>query len=124
MNNIYELFFEIFPALRKIFEYSYIPAKEDFYELTPEQYQKYYREVEKTDEKIFLLLPNHIPSLLSEKEANVVSESEMKWFDKARKLIDAYCEKSGQTFNSLEEKLQYVATFMPPAFTDGTPYQR
>ncbi|MDR1897532.1 MAG: hypothetical protein LBR10_12155, partial [Prevotellaceae bacterium] len=40
------------------------------------------------------------------------------------KLIDAYCEKSGQTFNSLEEKLQYVATFMPPAFTDGTPYQR
>jgi hypothetical protein len=58
-QSTYEAIFEEIPALVKIFQMGYLPADDEFYELTPEMYQKYYAEVEQTKERLFMLLPKN-----------------------------------------------------------------
>ena len=47
------ILFKAFPALKFIFKIDYIPCREDFKELTMEQYERYYKS---EAFKIFLIL--------------------------------------------------------------------
>ncbi|MDR3219644.1 MAG: hypothetical protein LBU22_11850 [Dysgonamonadaceae bacterium] len=120
--DLHEFFFLTSPALLKIFEFGFIPTKDDFCELTPTLYQKYYREVGQTNERIFMLLPDD-PNFQQPGEMRVVTEKEMLSFDKAKQLIEIYCSESKETFKNEQEKLIFVASVLPPVFSEGTKYQ-
>ncbi|MDR1584013.1 MAG: hypothetical protein LBS55_12305 [Prevotellaceae bacterium] len=125
--NIFDLFR---PAvlLNAVFQLGYIPKREEFYELTPEQYEKYYEneEMEEDNEKIFMLLPNDIEKYneLASGDVFACSEKEISEFEDVEKLIDKYCKNSGKTFKTFEDKLCYVASVVPPCFTAGTRFEK
>jgi hypothetical protein len=115
-------------ALGGIFQLGYIPAKEEFYELTPEQYERYYETevMEEKGEKIFMLLPGNVKKYneLASGDVFVCSEKEISMLEDLEKEIDKYCEDSGKTFETVEEKLHYLARMLPDYFTEGTKFER
>lgn len=123
------LFWDIFhsvEAINAVFKLGFVPAKEEFYELTPEQYELYYSTNERTGEKIFMLLPDD-PQIYNEVASGdvfVVTEQEMSRFEGAGLTIERYCARSKKTFATFEDKLRYVAGKLPPFFTVGTKYAR
>jgi hypothetical protein len=125
--NVWDLFQQAV-ALNAVFQLGYIPAREEFYELTPEQYEKYYETevMMEKGEKIFMLLPSDIKRYneLASGDVFVCSEQEISEFGKIEKLIDKYCEDSGKTFKTFEEKLYHVAQMVPDYCTKGTRFER
>jgi hypothetical protein len=115
-------------ALQAVFKLGYIPKREEFYELTPEQYEKYYEteEMKEKEERIFMLLPDDIKKYneIAAAEALVFSEWDISGLEGIEKLIDRYCEGSGKTFETLEDKLYHVAGLVPDPFTEGTKFER
>ncbi|MDR3170970.1 MAG: hypothetical protein LBU17_04985 [Treponema sp.] len=115
---------EIGAAITTIFQLGYIPSDDEFYELTPEQYEKYYTDVEQTDKKIFMLLSKNPMYQSSSREFEVLTEEQIAWFDKAQKVMKQYCRDAGKTFDNLEDELTWLTTVMPPTFSDGTRFRR
>jgi hypothetical protein len=117
-------------ALNGVFRLGYIPAREEFYELTPEQYKRYYETEGKgmgdEDKKIFMLLPSDIKKYneLAAGDVFVCTEEEISKFASVEKLIDKYCENSEETFETFEEKLSYVAKIVPDYCTKGTRFEQ
>jgi hypothetical protein len=123
-RDIYDTIFEDIPAIGKIFEMGYLPADDEFYELTPEMYQKYYAEVEKTEERLFMMLPKNPMYQTSSHEVGIITERQISWFKRAGEIIERYCKDSGKTFKDFEEKLTYCAALMPEEFSRGTKFRR
>ncbi|MDR2376381.1 MAG: hypothetical protein LBD96_08085 [Treponema sp.] len=123
-EHFYEMFFEVGPALTQIFRMGYLPAEDEFYELTPEMYEKYYAEVEETDKRVFMILPKNPMYQKSSREIEVVTENQIEWFKKAGDVIERYCRESGKTFKDFEEKLTYCAGIMPEVFSSGSKIRR
>jgi hypothetical protein len=122
--DIHEMLFELAPAITQVFQMGYLPSEDEFYELTPEQYEAFYAQVERTEERLFMLLPKNPEFQNSSREISVVTERQISWFKRAGEVIEAYCKDSGKTFKNFEEKLAYCATMMPPVFSDGSKIRR
>lgn len=125
MNAFDLLFGPIGPALEYIFMIGYIPKREDFLELTEQQYADYYRQLGETEERIFMFLPQN-PTLLNDdyNEISCLGESELQGFEDAANLIQHYCDKAGKTFDTCEEKLRFMASHLPASFSAGTAYEK
>jgi hypothetical protein len=123
--DLNEALLQIARSLETIFQKGYIPSEDECYELTPQQYAKYYAAEGYTKERIFLLLPkNPMYQSTDPRELEVLSEDETTWFGKAEKVIECYCRDYGKTFATLEEKLTWMTTVLPPAFSNGTRFRR
>jgi len=113
-----------------IFKLGFVPKDEDLYELTPEQYERFYataatEEDRVSKEKIYMVLPKD-PKLyepFSGNEVFVLREREVLALEAGERTIENYCTGSGKTFNSFDEKLQYCALFMPGVLSKGTKYE-
>jgi hypothetical protein len=124
MNFLDYLFFG--GTINAIFRLGFIPKKEEFYELTPEQYAKYYANNEQTERKIFMLLPDDPQkySKVASGDVFVIEEDEIPFFEHVGKLMDECCQDSGKTFETFDEKLYYLAENMPPMLSGGTKYAK
>jgi hypothetical protein len=129
MDSIWELI-RPWEVLKAIFQFGYIPKKEEFYELTPAQYDRFYATAGKGDtrgEKIFMFLPHDTQKYieLADGDVFIMTESEMDYFfNKAEKIIDMYCKDSKTPLLTLEDKLSYIAQWVPDVIIEGTKYER
>lgn len=121
--SLLEAFLQTAPALMKIFSMGVIPCEDDFYELTPEQYEKFERQFGKPEERIFMLLPKNPRYHVPQNEVEILPECQIEWFNSAVALIERYCRDSEKPFRNDEEKLYYVATRLPSVFSEGSKYQ-
>lgn len=133
MVDIFYLCFEFAPAIRMIFNLSYIPQKEDFKELTSLQYDAFRRKANDEDaksllnKKILAFLPDD-PIVYSRlvntygDDLVIVGEDEIGRFADAEYNIDLLCNKSGKKFKKLRDKLIYMAQTLPEEFSEDTPY--
>jgi hypothetical protein len=113
-------------TIKAVFKLGFLPSKEEFYELTPDQYEQYYASNEPANEKVFMLLPDD-PQKYNEiavDDVFVVTEHEISSFESAGETIENYCKNSGRTFATFDEKLYYVAEQMPAVFSKGTKYAK
>lgn len=122
--DLFDLFFISGPALRSIFKYGFIPTREDFKELTEEQYDCYRRKIGDPEDKIYALLPDDPKHQLDDdyNELNIAFEYEIDGYQSAAKIIEFYCKD--QNFETLTEKLQFMASQLPSCFTEGTPFEK
>ncbi|MDR0700037.1 MAG: hypothetical protein LBG28_12625 [Tannerella sp.] len=116
-------------VLKIVFQLGYMPEKEEFYELTPEQYEQYYKtegQHDSRDQKVFMLLPHDAKKYneIASGDVFVVTEQEMSYFDSAKHLIESYCKDSDTPFDSFEDKLYYVAKFVPDICIKGTKFEK
>lgn len=111
-------------ALIKIFEMDYIPVEGDFLELTDEQYARFYQEMGKTDERVYMFAPADIRHQLDDdyNEMTVATESDVQGFMNAVRIIEKYC--SGQELKTDQEKLRYAASCLPDVFSKGSKYEK
>jgi formylmethanofuran dehydrogenase subunit E len=122
--------FSTLSGVTVIFKLGFIPNDDDLYELTPEQYEHYYATAEgadeHSDEKVYMLLPKDPQKYaeIASEDVFALGERDVVFIEKAAKLIEEYCAKSGKTFNSLDEKLRYCASVMPDVVSKGTQYER
>ena len=124
MNILDLLFGTTGSALVTIFEINYIPAKEDFLELTTEQYAQFNEKMGKTDQRVYIFAPAdpHFLPADDYNEITIATESDVQGFMEAAKMIDNYC--ADQHLQTTTEKLRYVASCLPDAFTKGTRYEK
>lgn len=119
--DFFDLMFVSGPALKMIYSFGFKPQKEDFLEMTAEQYQKYYETEKDTGERMYLFLPKDpkkYAAVAAGKEALAVSESDIDIFDHAWQIVERYCKE--KDLHDDEEKLAYAATRLPDVFTEGT----
>lgn len=131
--DLFFLLFQAAPALQMIFKLSYIPQREDFKELTPGQYEAMYAKVPEeelktlADQRVLAFLPddiqvyNRLINVYGD-DLMILGEDEIANFEKVSEMIERYCAKSGRTFESLTDKLVYMAQVLPDVFSKGTPY--
>ncbi len=131
--DLFFLFFQFGTAIKLVFEISYIPQREDFKELTHSQYQAMYTKVPEEDlktlsnQKILAFLPDD-PKVYSKviklygNNLLILGEEEIPTFEATAELIEKYCSNSGRSFESLSDKLVYMAQILPEVFSEGTPY--
>lgn len=124
--NLFDLFFVTGPAIQVIFKLGYVPKDEEFYELTYQQYQRYFETFEATDEKIFMLLPDERQKykVFAANDVFCMTESEKESLKRGEAVIEKYCEDSHQQFNNYHEKLCYAASVLPDVFSKDTPYSQ
>jgi hypothetical protein len=118
--------FSTLNAIKFVFRLGRLPQEKDFYELTPEQYEKYYESEGHTSEKIYMFLPED-PAVYRKFVDNgvfVVSESELNIFENAELIIEKYCSESKREFKDLESKLRYMASVLPDVASKGTEYEK
>ncbi|MDR3300512.1 MAG: hypothetical protein LBU43_11100 [Candidatus Accumulibacter sp.] len=115
---------EICLALQTIFKLGFIPADDELYELTSEQYQKFYAEMGKIDGKIYMLLPKNTKYQSTSKEVGVITEQQLDWLDKAKKVIRQYCHDEKKKFKNSEDRLAWLIGVLPVAFSGGTKVRR
>lgn len=131
--DLHFFFFELEPAMKLIFSIDYIPQPEDFKELSPEMYEAMRQKVSPEDlkamggQKIFAIMPEdpHVYSRVVsyfDDDLGIVTEREIGIFAKVEKYIDTLCQKSNREFNSMREKLIYMAQILPHEIAEGTPY--
>lgn len=133
MVDLFFMFLEFGPAIKLIFEISYIPNREDFKELTPDQYKAVYAKMPEEElktlegQKVLAFLPDdpQVYSRLYNKHGDnlmVVGSEEVSTFERVAEVIERYCENSKREFKSLTEKLVYMAEVLPDVFSKDTPY--
>ena len=131
--DLWFLLFRMGPVIKLIFSIGYIPKREDFKELTSQQYAVFrlkvvdgeYKELE--NQRIFTFLPDD-PKVYTRvvkvygNDLVIVSLEEVETFDNVRNIIDRYCEDSKQVFENDTDKLIYMAKTLPDVFSEGTPF--
>ena len=126
-NGFWDLLFGAGPALQLIYKMGFRPKKDDFYELTAEQYEKYLRDTGDTSgEKVYMILPHNpkdYANIATGSEVMAFTESDLDTLERGWGIVERYCGKSGREFHSDEEKLQYAATLLPDVFTKGTSFE-
>ncbi len=128
------LLFQAGPAMRLIFNLCYIPQRSDFKELTHEQYTAMNNGMSEeersslTRRRVYALLPDDPKAnnkLVTEYGDNlmVLGEDEIAVFESAATMIEDYCQRRGKSFETMNEKLIYMAQMLPDVFSKGTPYE-
>ncbi|MDE6027793.1 MAG: hypothetical protein K2G23_06970 [Muribaculaceae bacterium] len=119
--------------MNMIFKIGYIPKREDFKELTPQQYVAFRIKVPESERKelekqrILAFLPEN-PKVYARvvkvygNDLVIVGSEEVGTFEKVREIIDKYCEDSKHVFESETDKLIYMAKTLPDVFSEGTPF--
>lgn len=123
--DIFDKLFGAGPAVIAIMKLGFMPKDSDFYELTSEQYESYYKTEGYTDEKIYVLLPNDNRHIVGSdfNEIMVFSESDIETVKRGWQIVECYCERSGREFSSDYERLEYAASKLPNVFSAGTPFE-
>jgi hypothetical protein len=127
MNEFLDMF-STFAGVQVIFKLGYVPQDDEYYELTPEEYDKFYATMDtdgiSPDEKIYMLLPNDTQkySEVAAEDVFVFTEKNISAIKQAAQLIEQYCEESGKTFKDYEEKMSFAATLLPDFVLKGTIY--
>ena len=127
MNSVLDIFFSA-GAIQAIFKLGFIPEDDEFFELTSEQYQAYYAledgKESSSNEKVYMLLPKD-PQKYQEfavDDTFILTERDVSFLEKAERIIESYCEKSGEKYDNFDEKLRYCASVMPDVFSEGSKY--
>ncbi len=112
----------------QVFEIGILPEDKDFLELTPEQYESYYRKNGQTEDegKIYALLPQD-PQKQGFDDFDglcICSESEKIMLLRGVQRIENICKNSGKNFESDYEKIAYAAKCCPPVFSKGTKFEQ
>lgn len=102
-----------------------MPKDSDYFELTSEQYESYYKTEGYTDEKIYVLLPQDNRRIVNAdyNELMVFSESDIETMKRGWQIVESYCKQSGRDFSSEYEQLEYAASKLPSVFSHGTPFE-
>jgi len=121
MSNI---FYTDITAISVIFKLSFEPKEEHFYELTAEQYEEAWRQGHDENESLYLILSPQMQNIPG--ELNVVTDSERLGLLNAVKVIERYCQESGQSFkdDDYKSKLRFVSNLLPPVFTENTVFKQ
>ena len=125
--NAFDLLFGAGPALVEISKMGFRPKEDDFLEMTPEQYKKFYENEKDTGEKVYLYLPKNpkeYNTIVSESEVIVVTEGDIDMFRRGWQIVENYCAKKGRENASDDEKLACAAAFLPEVFTKGTRFEK
>ncbi|WP_303005149.1 hypothetical protein [Bacteroides congonensis] len=125
--NVFDLMFgSVGSALNFIFRIGYIPVESDFLELTEEQYAAFFRQCGETTSKIYMFAPSNSCYSLDDdyNEISCLDEDDLQGFLDAAELILQYCDKSNRSFKTTKEKLRYMASALPEAFSKDTPYEK
>ncbi len=119
---MFELFFEIAPAIKELLKLKYELKENYFYELTSEQYQQLKSEGEDITETIYMLLPDNYQEQTI--ETLIVTQKQMDSLFKAQQLVEQYAKDSNKEFENHYDKLKYVSTMLPPIFLENTDFKR
>lgn len=119
---LFELLFEVGPAIGAIFELGYEPKEEYFHELNEEDYAQLADDGVEITEKWYMLIPKEYEYQTD--EVIVVSEKEKQSLIKANGVIEDYCQKSDKPLKNYKEKLSFVSNLLPDVFTQNTKYKR
>ena len=124
--GLFDLFFGAGPAITKIMTLGFMPKNEDFLELTPEQYEKFYEQEGYTEEKVYALLPKNPKHFVESdfNELNICTESDIATLKRGWQIVENYCKESGFTFTTDQQKLMYAATKLPDVFSRDTPFDQ
>ena len=134
-TDLHFIFFQLGPAIKLIFNLNYIPQKEDFKPLTPELYKELQQKVPAEEmrnldhQKILAFMPEDekVFDKAVEVYGNnylIVGDEEVALFERTANVIENYCKESGKSFNTLTDKLKYVASILPDVFSKDTPYAK
>jgi len=129
MNWLDDMFAPI-KGLMAIYRLGFVPKDSEFYELTSEQYDKYFATAQGAEEhvnlKLYMVLPDDIKTCneLTSDAVFVITEKDIAAIKSAEELIEKRCANSGKEFSNVEEKLRYCAPFFPSVATKGTKYER
>lgn len=98
-------------------EYRFLPSIDSFTELSDEMYEAYLaQEGKMPSERLFLM---HVDSNSNEKEALLVTKTEMEEILKAKQFVDRVTiEKEDLKEASDVERLDYFKTMFPMLFPD------
>lgn len=98
-------------------EYRFLPSIDSFIELSDEMYEAYLaQEGKMPSERLFLM---HVDSNSNEKEALLVTKTEMEEILKAKQFVDRVTiEKEDLKEASDVERLDYFKTMFPMLFPD------
>ena len=123
--DVFDILFGAGPAVIEIMKLGFMPKDSDFYELTSEQYESFYKTEGYTDEKVFVLLPQENRRIVNSdfNEIMVFSESDIATMKRGWQIVECFCERSGREFSSEYEKLEYAASKLPSVFSAGTPFE-
>ena len=127
------IFFQIGPPIKLIFNLNYIPQKGDFKELNYDFYKKLQHKMSAAEmqivenQKLFAFIPEDEKIFNKAVEVYgknylIFGEEEIDLFEKTVNVIDNFCKQSGKSFDTLTEKLKYVASVLPDILSKDTPY--
>jgi hypothetical protein len=114
-------------ALMFIFKLNHVPTESEYYELTHEQYQRYFEQCGYTSERVFMLIPDNQQDFreLGTDDVYCLTESEKHEFKNAVRVIDHFCAIATDTeFHTFEDKLRYMARILPSVFSKGSRYEK
>ena len=120
--NFADLLLRVGPGIQAIFKLSYEPKEEMFYELTPEQYSKLESEGSDISKKWFTIVPDNpeyeVPEVI------IFDEEQKQSLLDAVKYIDGACNmEKDRKFDTFDDKLRFLATWLPPVFTENSEYE-
>ncbi len=118
----FSMFFELGPALQKLFELGFELREDDFEEFTSEEYAFIEEKGEDINKKWYVLVAKD-PGPPRDFDM-VADEDDLKALLDAVALVHRYCEDSASELKTFKEKLLYAAGKLPPVFSRGTPFFR
>lgn len=124
--DFFDLIFRVGPGLQTIMKLGFLPKKEDFHELTSEQYLSYYRQYKDEGEKLFVLISGqHTIEFddIKRSDLPIVSDQEMYSLLDAVTYIETQCKEANYPLPDDKAKIQFVAARLPDVFSKGTPFE-
>lgn len=122
--GLFDLLFGAGPAITKIMALGFMPKDDDFLELTPQQYEKFYVQEGYTEEKVYALLPKKPKHFVESNfnELNICTESDFATQKRGWQIVENYCKGSRFKYTTDQQKLMYAATRLPDVFSRDTPF--
>jgi hypothetical protein len=120
-----EMWGEVLDAIISIFRLGFIPKDEEFFELTPLQYEQHYAQTgETTNERLYMVLPKDQTRLAERMDIGVLRETQIHAMEKAERIFNFYCRTYEKTFDDEEDKLGWLTTQFPSRVSVGTKSRR
>ena len=119
---MFGLLFEIAPAITELLKLKYEIQEKYFYELTQEQYEQLDFKNEDTTKSWYMILPDNYNDQTI--ETLIITENQIDSLLKAKQIVEQYAQKSDKIFENYQEKLEFVASMLPPIFSENTDFKR
>jgi hypothetical protein len=121
--DIREMFFEIFPAVRAIFEMGFLPTEDSFLELSDELYARYEESEGKRMGRLYAIVPPDNSPSNPISVLQLVTEEEVPVIMKGVAKIRATASSNGCDSDEGEEILNVAARHTPAIFLEGTRFE-